>query len=204
MPKAFTDKEKESIQTKLIEGAQQCITRFGIRKTTVDDLVKIAGISKGAFYLFYPTKEHLFYDVIMDCSEGLHRKFEQSMTQIQGNITMEKFIEHTIQWVKELEGTFLITIFQNGELEYLERKLPDDIVVGHHIGDDKMVRNLFDMMNITPPQNIPVFAGALRSVFLTLLHKKTIGEDIYYDVLREMLSALFQNHIMKTYPNLTT
>lgn len=197
MPKAFTDKEKESIREKLLEGGRECIARFGIRKTTVDDLVKIAGISKGAFYLFYPTKEHLFYDVIMDCSEGLHQKFECSIMKMEGAITFDRFIDHTIEWIKELEGTFLITIFRNGELEYLERKLPDDLARKHHIGDDRMVIRLFELMQIPPPENIPVFAGSLRSVFLTLLHKKTIGEDIYYDVLREMLSALFDKFIKR-------
>ncbi len=197
MPKAFTDKEKEAIRERLLEGGRECVARFGIRKTTVDDLVKIAGISKGAFYIFYPTKEHLFYDVIMDCSEGLHQKFERSMRAMEGAITLEGFIDHTIEWIKELEGTFLLDIFRNGELEWLERKLPDELVAEHHTGDDEMVVRLFELMRVPPPDDIPVFAGALRGVFLTLLHKKTIGEDIYYDVLREMLAALFDKLIQR-------
>ncbi|MFR5759913.1 MAG: TetR/AcrR family transcriptional regulator [Bacteroides cellulosilyticus] len=31
-----------------------------VRKTSVDELVKYANISKGAFYLFYTSKELLF------------------------------------------------------------------------------------------------------------------------------------------------
>jgi AcrR family transcriptional regulator len=195
MPKAFTDKEKEAINERLLEGGRQCIARFGIRKTTVDDLARIAGISKGAFYLFYPTKEHLFYDVVMDCDEGLHQKFERSMAAMAGEVTLPRFIDRTIEWIKEVEGTFLITIFQNGELEYLERKLPDELSRRHHIGDEEMVARLFEMLRIPPPENIAVFAGALRSVFLTLLNKKSVGEDIYYDVLRELLAALFAKFI---------
>lgn len=197
MPKAFTDKEKEDIREKLLEGGRQCITRFGIRKTTVDDLVKIAGISKGAFYLFYPSKEHLFYDVIMDCSEGLHNRFEQSVQQIKGKVSIENLVDHIIEWIKEVETTFLISIFQNGELEYLQRKLPEDVVVKHHIGDDELLVRLFELLQIPEPPNIPVFAGALRSVFLTMLYKRTVGEDIYYDVLRELFTALF----IKLVPN---
>lgn len=35
----------------------------GVKKTTVDELVKREGIPKGTFYLFYPSKEMLLYDV---------------------------------------------------------------------------------------------------------------------------------------------
>lgn len=185
------------IKEKLLEGGRECITRFGIRKTTVDDLVKIAGISKGGFYLFYPSKEHLFYDVIMDCSEGLHHQFERSLEDLSGNITIDSLINHIIEWIKKVESTFLISVFQNGELEYLERKLPDDVVVKHHIGDDEMLVRLFEFLHMPLPENITVFAGALRSVFLTLLFKRTVGEEIYYDVLRELFTALFQQYVSK-------
>lgn len=192
MPKAFTDKEKDVIREKLLQGARECITRYGIKKSSVDDLVKIAGISKGGFYLFYPSKEHLFYDVIMDCSEGLHSQFERSVQDIEGEVTVEKLVDHIIEWIKEVEKTFLISIFENGELEYLQRKLPEDVVVKHHIGDDELLIRLFNLLGMPVPPNIPVFAGALRSVFLTMLYKRTIGDDIYYDVLRELFTALFE------------
>ena len=35
----------------------------GVKKTTVDELVKRTGIPKGTFYLFYPSKEMLLFDV---------------------------------------------------------------------------------------------------------------------------------------------
>ncbi len=133
--------------------------------------------------------------LIMDCSEGLHQKFERSMRAMEGAITLDRFIDHTIAWIKELEGTFLLDIFRNGELEYLERKLPDELVAQHHVGDDEMVVRLFELLQVSPPENIPVFAGVLRGVFMTLLHKKTIGEEIYYDVLREVLAVLFDKYI---------
>lgn len=38
----------------------------GMRQTTVDQLVEAAGISKGAFYKFYSSKEMLFLDLLED------------------------------------------------------------------------------------------------------------------------------------------
>lgn len=60
MAKKFSDKEKEMIQERLLSKAEICWGKYGIKKTSVDELVRMAGISKGAFYLFYPSKELLF------------------------------------------------------------------------------------------------------------------------------------------------
>ncbi len=60
MGTAFTDNEKNIIKTKLKACASSCMSKYGIKKTTVDELVKEVGISKGAFYKFYDSKELLF------------------------------------------------------------------------------------------------------------------------------------------------
>lgn len=46
MVKAFTEKEKEFIRAKLKEVAEECLGRYGVKKTTVDQLVDMTGISK--------------------------------------------------------------------------------------------------------------------------------------------------------------
>ena len=65
---AFSDKEKEQIQKLLRESAWEFARTIGMKKTTVEQLTKAADISKGAFYLFYPSKEMLFFVVL----EELH------------------------------------------------------------------------------------------------------------------------------------
>ncbi len=53
MPRTYSESEREFIRKKLTEEAVYCLERYGVRKTTVDELVKRAGIPKGTFYLFY-------------------------------------------------------------------------------------------------------------------------------------------------------
>ena len=47
MAKAFDDNERKLIKDKLKEGALLFIQQQGVRKTSVDELVKYANISKG-------------------------------------------------------------------------------------------------------------------------------------------------------------
>ena len=65
MPRAFTATEKETIRDKLMETGRACFLRYGLKKTTIDDLVKPAGIAKASFYLFFDTKEALYLELFM-------------------------------------------------------------------------------------------------------------------------------------------
>lgn len=64
MPRSFTEREKENIRRKLEEACKQSWTQYGYKKTSVDELCRQAGISKGAFYLFFESKEALFCEVL--------------------------------------------------------------------------------------------------------------------------------------------
>ena len=75
MAKAFDDNERKLIKDKLKEGALLFIQQQGVRKTSVDELVKYANISKGAFYLFYTSKELLFFDTIIAIIRNWKKNF---------------------------------------------------------------------------------------------------------------------------------
>lgn len=65
--RSFTEREKENIKKSLQKACKQSWTQYGYKKTSVDDICKKVGISKGALYLFYESKEALFCEVL--CSE---------------------------------------------------------------------------------------------------------------------------------------
>jgi len=65
MPRAFTDAEREAIRERLTAAGRECFLRFGLKKTTIEDLVRPAGIAKASFYLFFESKEALFVEVYM-------------------------------------------------------------------------------------------------------------------------------------------
>ena len=65
MPRAFTDEERERIHEKLLNAGRSCFARYGLKKTTIDDLVKLAGIAKSSFYLFFESKEALYMEILL-------------------------------------------------------------------------------------------------------------------------------------------
>ena len=71
MSRSFTEREKENIKRSLREACKQSWTQYGYKKTNVDELCKQVGISKGAFYLFFESKEALFCDVLCSVQEQI-------------------------------------------------------------------------------------------------------------------------------------
>lgn len=52
MARSFAEQEKERIRKNLLEACKRSWAQYGYKKTSVDELCREAGISKGAFYLF--------------------------------------------------------------------------------------------------------------------------------------------------------
>lgn len=71
MAKSFTKREKENIKRSLQEACKQSWTQYGYKKTSVDELCRQVGISKGAFYLFFESKESLFCEVLCSVQEQI-------------------------------------------------------------------------------------------------------------------------------------
>ncbi|BCS94839.1 TetR family transcriptional regulator [Desulfoluna limicola] len=55
-------KEGDS-KDRIIASAQQCFSEKSVDKTTLSDVAKRAGISKGTLYYYYPTKNDLIFDI---------------------------------------------------------------------------------------------------------------------------------------------
>ena len=67
MPKVYSQSEKDDIKGRLKEATRQSLSMNGIKKTTVDSLVKEVNIPKGTFYLFYKST---FFRCIIACHKS--------------------------------------------------------------------------------------------------------------------------------------
>ena len=82
MPKSYSEQEREYIRKRLKEEAAKCLARYGVRRTTVDEIVKRVNIPKGTFYLFYKSKELLLFEVIQEQQENINHELYQAISAI--------------------------------------------------------------------------------------------------------------------------
>ncbi|RTE07127.1 TetR/AcrR family transcriptional regulator [Paenibacillus whitsoniae] len=57
---------KEEKRAIILEGALHCFTEKGFQATTIDDIVKHVGISKGAIYNYFASKEEMYIQMADD------------------------------------------------------------------------------------------------------------------------------------------
>ena len=84
MPIAFTAEERTVLTGQLLESTRRFVKEQSARKVTIKQLTDSVGISKGAFYLFYPSKEHLFYALLRQMHTELYGPAMELLEQPKG------------------------------------------------------------------------------------------------------------------------
>ncbi len=187
MPKTFTDSEREYIKERLIDEAKKCLTHYGIRKTTVDELVKRVNIPKGTFYLFYESKERLLFDVILRFNDEIQEQLLAEVTALPETPDAQMLADVIFRLYKQLDNSFLPRLMLDGELEYFMRTLPPELASLHAAHDADKVRALIDLLPGVRPERAELYSAALRSVFLTLMYKDEIGDALFDETLNMLI-----------------
>lgn len=70
-------RSREETRQKLLDSALQVFARNGYERATVDEIVREAGFSKGAFYVHFETKEDLFWEMLEERITAQQEAFRQ-------------------------------------------------------------------------------------------------------------------------------
>jgi AcrR family transcriptional regulator len=65
---------EEDARRRILEAAERCVARHGIRKTTMDDIAREAGISRPSLYRYFSDREELLLAVTATRSRALVKK----------------------------------------------------------------------------------------------------------------------------------
>ena len=177
MPKSFSEQEREYIRKRLKEEAAECLARYGVRRTTVDEIVKRVKIPKGTFYLFYKSKELLLFEVIEEQQEQINRKLYQTISGIAGGeVSAERLTDAIVAFYKMAEEMPILKLIDAGEVELLVRKLPREIVEEHFQDDTDTIEKMLALFPVKKDVNVKVISAAFHAVYFATLHKPEIGE----------------------------
>jgi len=189
MPK-FTESEKEEIRRSLLHKGKELFLKYGLAKTSIDDIVQACGIGKGSFYKFYSSKEELFYAIVKK-EEQLRDQALGSLFQEQksGTELVRSFFETCFRMADE--NPFLQHMFKEGEYERLVRKLPKHVVEESSREDDEKGKQAIEALmgsGVFREQDPELIVGILKAVLLLRLHKEKIGEELFPRVMDRLFT----------------
>ena len=133
MGRGFSEYERAMIRAGLVRACQDCWGRFGYAKTGVRELAAMAGISPGAFYQFYDSKEALFLATATALQEDLVATFHQFLAAqpdkqgLKAGIQAITFRMRTTPWFGAMWAD-LATITRKLGSDYAEQDFRHDIV----------------------------------------------------------------------------
>ena len=189
MATAFTDEEKKIIRKKLEKAAKECLQRYGVRKTTVDQIVAMADISKGSFYSFYSSKEMLFFRVLEKYQIDIMSRLEEQLDQ-ENQINANQFVKLLYDFYQDFRYSFVFTIFRNHEMELLIRKLPKEVITTHQLLDDRMAEKIVSRINIRESVSVEIVSALFRTIAMSILHIEEIGEKQFDAVLKLLIQGI--------------
>lgn len=194
MPRAFSESEKQIIEQSLLEQGQKQFSAFGLRKTNVEEVAQAAGISKGAFYLFFQSKEELFMRVI----EQVERDFRLKALKLidrPGPTPRARLTAILIDIFGLWDKVPILHIFGGSDYQALLRRMPHQTIADHLRSDMQFMGDLYKYLDDTgihltaPPE---VFMQLMYTMFLVMLHGSDLGPgglDTGKAVLLELISA---------------
>ena len=189
MATAFTAEEKEVIRKKLHKVAKECLQRYGVRKTTVDQMVEMVDISKGSFYNFYSSKEMLFFTVLEEYQMDIMNRLAEQLEQ-ENQINTDRFVRLLYNFYQDFRYSFVFTIFKNHEMELLIRKLPKEVIITHHLLDDRMAEKIVSRINIRESVSVEIVSALFRTIAMSILHIEEIGEKQFDTVLKLLIQGI--------------
>jgi AcrR family transcriptional regulator len=173
MPKAFSQQEKELIGKRLLDQGYKQFAAYGVKKTNIEEIASAAGISKGAFYSFYESKEALFMDVIEQVERRVRLEI-LAVVELPGPTPRARLLtilKKAFTLFKELP---ILQFLTGSDYDLLFRRMPEERLQEHLASDRMFIEELFTQCRYA---GIPIQAqpeqiiDLLYPLVLAILHQ---------------------------------
>ena len=146
----------------------------GIRATTVEQLARASGISKGAFYLFYPSKEALFFAIVEEVETTMQARLEEQVAEAPHD-ALRLLLRASLQ-ARDENPLFDVAISE--EAVAVMRTMPPEEQEAFLRRDIEMTRSIAARLaaaGVTVKVSPEVLAGLLRAMVFVGMHRDDIG-----------------------------
>jgi AcrR family transcriptional regulator len=181
MPRGFNEREKESIRKNLLEAGRARLVTLGMMKTSVEDLARVAHISKGAFYQFFPSKEALFITLFAEAERDYRHQLRE-FARRPGRTPSARLLQFFREALRCYRSMPLLSKFSRDDMNALMRSLAADGMREAMHDDAAFLEELFEIwrssglkVNCTPDQLEALF----QIIFFSDLYVQELGELVF-------------------------
>ena len=96
MPKVVPE-YREQARKKILATAAEVFTQMGYHEATMDDVASRIGVSKGALYQYFESKDALFRDLCLANAEDLERSLRSAFTDADLQRVAEEYMDYELE-----------------------------------------------------------------------------------------------------------
>jgi len=195
MPRAFTDTERDAIRARLMDAGRELFARRGIRATTVEQLARAAGISKGAFYLFYPSKEALFFALMEEIETALQGRLEAQVAEAPHD-ALRMLLRTSLTARDENQ---LLDLATSEEAIAMMRTMTPEEQRAFMNRDVELTAGIVERLaqhGVRVAVEPTVLAGLLRALVFVGMHRDDIGAEVAPAVQEYLVDTLSRALVM--------
>jgi AcrR family transcriptional regulator len=97
-----SSKRGQATRAKLLAAAEDCFGRLGYNSASVAEIVRVAGVSQGGFYVYFESKEAIFHELVMDIARQIrevsHIAIESAPSRREAELAGTRAF---LQWLDE-------------------------------------------------------------------------------------------------------
>ncbi len=198
MPRGFNDDEKQRILQQLLECGRRLFGQYGVRKTSLDDIVKCAGIAKGSFYQFFPSKELLFFALVDQFQQATRIRIKDAMAAIEVP-DLDSLTDVIVDSFRVLqEEPMLRIMLDQEEYQSILHKIPREILEQERESDIDYASELYHLWQergLHPQIDLSLFTDMLRILAMSMLQSNMVQSDF-----QDMTRIIIKGILIQTFP----
>lgn len=176
-----TDQYKTEVKEKIVQAAITTFSKYGYDKTRMDDIAKSAKLGKGTLYLYFKSKEELFYDIsensIKELKEQLSKLFSKKEDLVQD---AEKFYDQYRNLIHDSEKVSFEMIAESSRNPKLRKALYEQRMKVYGIVIDYLRRQI-EKGFFRKDMDVNAIASGLVALYDGLTISKLLGISEYYN-----------------------
>jgi AcrR family transcriptional regulator len=192
MPKAFTQAQKDEVRLNLLKKGREYFIKYGLKKTSIDDLVRAAGIAKGSFYTFFESKEALFLAVHEASEEKLRTDLMGRLKEIkEPDEKLRVFLKSSFAILEE--DPLMLAVFGRGELESFSGFISSKQYEEHYREGITYMKELirrWQEEGIIRQVDAEVAGNMIASAFFIYLQKEILGAEMFAKVTDMLIESM--------------
>lgn len=174
MAAPFSRVRRDEIAEDLKKYAIKKLVEVEMKKISVDSLVEYAGISKGAFYKFFKSKDELFLEILEDWHTLIYGDALECITEDNGLSAKNKVAKAILQSCVTIDKYSLMKFIRDDVPPLLENIEGTDLMERYH-SDDVHIKEIIKFSGIKLLVTEEEAVAIIKNLVFTVLNAEMNG-----------------------------